>query len=85
MADEEARTASTMHPGKGAGNTYPTDILLNKHVMPSPARKWIVKARPRKLTPDTHWTSWLPLFAFNRDKWGPWLWGIKRWPGYGAP
>ena len=83
--DEEAKTASTMHPGKGAGSTSLADILLNKHVMPSPARKWIVKARPQKLTPDAHWTSRLRLFAFHRDKWGPWLWGIKRWPGYGAP
>ena len=21
----------------------------------------------------------------DRDKWGPWLWGTLRWPGYGAP
>ena len=54
LADEEAKTASTMHPGKGAGITSPADILLNKHLMPSPARKWIVKARPQKLTPDAH-------------------------------
>ena len=60
-----------MHPSKGVGRTSPADILLNKHVMPSRARKWIVKARPQKPTPEAHWTSWLPLFAFNRDKWGP--------------
>ena len=57
LADEEAKTASTMHLGKGAGSTSPADILLNKHVMPSPARKWIVKVRPQKLTPDAHRTS----------------------------
>ena len=85
LADEEAKTASTMHPGKGAGSTSLADILLNKHVMPSPVLKRIVKARPQKLTPEAHWTSWLPVFAFNGDKWGPWLWGIKCWPGYGAP
>ena len=44
LADEESKMASTMHPGKGAGSTYVADILLNKHVMPLPARKWIVKA-----------------------------------------
>ena len=27
----------------------------------------------------------LPLRAVNRDKWGPWLWGTLRLPGYGAP
>ena len=43
MADEEAKMASTMHPGKGADNTSPSDVLLNKHVMPSPACKLIVK------------------------------------------
>ena len=59
-------------PANGRVETL-VDILLNKHVMPSPARKWIVKARPQKLTPDAHWTSWLPVFAFNRDKWGPWV------------
>ena len=35
LADEEAKTAGTMHPSKGAGSTSPADILLNKHVMPS--------------------------------------------------
>ena len=67
LADGEAKTASTMHLGKGAGSTSPANILLNKHVMPPLARKWIVKAQPQKLTPDAHWTSWLPLFAFNGD------------------
>ena len=85
IADEEAKVASTMHPGKGVGSTSSADIMLNKHVMPSPVHKWIVKARPQKLTPDAQWTSWLPLFAFNRYKWGPLLWGVNRWPGYGAP
>ena len=27
----------------------------------------------------------LGCLAVNRDKWGPWLWGTLRWPGYGAP
>ena len=65
LADDEAKKASTMHPGKGAGSTSPADILLNKHVMPSLVRKWVVKTWPQKLTPNAHWTSWLPLFAFN--------------------
>ena len=56
MADEQAKTASTMHPGKGAGSTSRAHILLNKHVIPSPVRKWIVKARPQQLTPDAHCT-----------------------------
>ena len=41
-----------MHPSKGTGSESLADILLNKHVMPPPARKWIVKARPQKLTAD---------------------------------
>ena len=32
---------------------------------PPRAGKWIVKARPQKLTPDPHCTSWLRVFAFN--------------------
>ena len=74
-----------LHPCRGLGSTSPADILLNSHVMPSPARKWIIKSRPQKLVPEAHWTSWLPLRAVNRDKWGPWLWGTLRLPGYGAP
>ena len=69
MADEEAKTASTMHPGKVAGSTSPAGILLNKHVMPSPAGKGIAKARPQRLTADAHSTSWLsydtPLWHNN--------------------
>ena len=57
LADEGAKEASTVYPSKGTGSESLADILLNKHVMPSPARKWIVKARPQKLTPDTHYTS----------------------------
>ena len=49
-ADAEAKAASTMHRGKGAGSTSPADILLNKHVMPSPVRKWIVHATPKANT-----------------------------------
>ena len=74
-----------MHPCCGLGTTSPADILLNNHVMLSPACKWIVKSRPQKLVPEAHWTSWLPLRAVNRDTWGPWLWGTVCWPGYGAP
>ena len=84
-ADEEAKEASTMHPGKGMGSESPANILLNNHAMPSPARKWIINARPQKLSLDAHWTSWLPLFAVNHDRLGLWLWGIKRWLRYGAP
>ena len=51
LGDEEAKEASTMHPSKGTGSKSPADNLLDKHVMPSPARKWIVKARPQKLAP----------------------------------
>ena len=45
-----------MHPCRGLGSTSPADILLNNHVMPSPARKWIIKSRPQKLVPEAHWT-----------------------------
>ena len=62
LADEEAKGAATC---KWTGIQSQADILLNKHVMPTPAQKWIVKARPQKLTPDAYWTSWLPLFALN--------------------
>ena len=57
LADVEAKETSTMHLGKGTGSESLADILLSKHVMPSLARKWIIKARPQKLTVDTHWTS----------------------------
>ena len=30
LVDEEAKTASTMHLGKGTGNTSPAEILLNE-------------------------------------------------------
>ena len=46
LADLAARAGSTMHPCRGLGSTSPADILLNNHVMPSPARKWIIKSRP---------------------------------------
>ena len=85
LADLAARAGSTMHPCRGPGSASPTDILLNNHVMRSPARKWIIKSRPQKLVREAHWTSWLPLRAVNRDKWGPWLWGALLWLGYGAP
>ena len=85
LADLAARAGSTMHPCRCLGSTSPAAILLNNHVMPSPARNWIIKSRPQKLVPEADWTPWLPLRAVNRDKWGPWLWGTLRWPGYGAP
>ena len=85
LADCAARTGSTMCPSHGPSSTSPADILMNSHVMLSLVRKWIIKSRPQKLVPEAHWTSWLPLRAVNTDKWGPWLWGTLRWPGYGAP
>ena len=39
LANLAARAGSTMHPCRGLGSTTPADILLNNHVMPSPARK----------------------------------------------
>ena len=85
LADLAAPVGITMHPCRGPGSTSPAHILLNNHVMPSLARKWIIKSHPQKLVPEAHWTSWLPLCAVNRDKLGPWLWGTLRWLGYGAP
>ena len=46
LADLAARAGSTMHACRGLGSTSPGDILLNNHVMPSPARKWIIKSHP---------------------------------------
>ena len=43
--------SNTMHLCRGPGSTSPADILLNNHVMPYPARLWIVKSRPQKLVP----------------------------------
>ena len=85
LADLAARAGSTVHPCRGLGGTSPADILLNNHVIPSPARKWIIKSRPQKLAPDAHWKSWLPSRAVNRDTWGPGLWGTLRLLGFGAP
>ena len=85
LADCVARTSSCMCPCYGPRSTSPANILLNNHVMPSSARKWIVKAPPQKLVPEAHWTSWLPLRIVNRDKWGPSLCGKIRWPGCNHP
>ena len=46
LADLAAQAGSTMHPCRGLDITSPADILLNSHVMPPPARKWIIKSRP---------------------------------------
>ena len=73
---------STMHFSQGSASTSQTDVLLYKHVMPLTIHKWIVKAQPQQLVPEAHWTSWLPMFAFHRDKWE---WGTLRLPRYGAP
>ena len=85
MADLAARAGSTVHPCRGLGSTSPADILLNNHVMPSLARKCIIKSRPQSWYPRHIGRHLLPLRAVNRDNWGPWLWGTLRWPGYGAP
>ena len=71
-----------MHHCGGPGRMSPAGILLNNHVMPSSAPKWIVKSRPQKLVPEPHWTSWLPVRAIHGDKWGPLLSGTLQWPGY---
>ena len=51
LADWAARTGSTMYPCRGSGNMSPTDILLNKQVMLSPA--------PLRAVNRDKWGPWL--------------------------
>ena len=59
LADLAARAGSTMHPCRGLGSTSPADVLLNNRVMPSLARKWIIKSRFQKPVPEAHGMSCL--------------------------
>ena len=63
----------------------PHDIVITGHIMPTPAKAWIMQVRRQKQTPDVHWVSWLPMKHYRRNAWTPWLWGQVRWWGMGAP
>ena len=62
----------------------PHDIVLHGHIMPTPAKSWILQLRRQKQTTDVHWISWIPLKHYRRSTWLPWLWGQVRWWGQGA-
>ena len=53
----------------------PQDIVLHGHIMPTPAKSWIMQLRRQKQTTDIHWISWIPLKHYRRWTWLPWLWG----------
>ena len=61
------------------------DILLQGHIMPTPAKLSIMQLRRQKFRAETQWISWKPLKHYRRNTWIPWLWGQVRWWGHGAP
>ena len=61
----------------------PHDIVLHIHIMPTPAKSWIMQLRQQEHTADVHWVSWIPLKHYRRSAWLPWLWGQVRWWGQG--
>ena len=49
----------------------PHDIVLHGHIMPTPAKSWIMQLRRQKQTADVHWVSWPPLNHCWRFAWLP--------------